>query len=73
MNTVKTKALDSTQLVVDLESTLSIVYECHPRTLLPEIVWWVPGRAPSTPQPYHMFHSSSITLRIFGLNVHVFS
>jgi hypothetical protein len=29
MNTVKTKALESTRLVVDLESTWSIVYECH--------------------------------------------
>ncbi len=29
MNTVNTKALESTRLVVDLESTLRIVYECH--------------------------------------------
>jgi hypothetical protein len=28
-NTVKTKALESTRLVVDLEWTLRIVYECH--------------------------------------------
>jgi hypothetical protein len=29
MNTVKTKALELTRLVVDLESNLRIVYDCH--------------------------------------------
>ncbi len=29
MNTVQIKALESTWLVVDLESTLRIVYECY--------------------------------------------